>query len=139
MKTFKNNPELFFDLIGSSIEDDFFRNFQLEFDSTIISREHQDYNSILYKEDGLNVIVKDGKVNSIKFYLSPNPICQIYHGKVVNNLSSIIDETKITKMDDYKRIPNSDPSRFVNEYKLNQVIVSFDSMTGEMLTVSICK
>ena len=144
MNSFQATPSLFFDLLGINTENQLFKQFQSEFDSTIIRRENTnnstskkyDYD-LLYKEKGIYLNILNDEVISVKFYLSPNPICQIYQGKVVNELSPIIDETKITRIADYKRSPNSDPNRLTNDYVLENVSVSFDSMTGEMLYVEI--
>ncbi|WP_413533922.1 hypothetical protein [Empedobacter brevis] len=134
---FEFNPNQYFSLIGKSVNDDLFQSFQEEFESEVSERNIFQGKIILYKEKGLSVKIVDEIITSIKFYLSPNPICKTYEGKIIFGLQRITDETQIRKDENYKRIKDNDPNRLTNSYKRENCVFSFDSMTGEFLTIEL--
>lgn len=144
MNSFQANPDLFLQLIGQSIEDDLYKKFQKEFESPIYSRENfvetspktYDYD-VLYKEKGIYLTILNNEVASIKFYLSPNPVCTVYNGKIMYGLSSVVDETQATRKFDFTKKGNYNPNRLVSEYAKENVTIAFDSMTGEILYVEV--
>ncbi len=136
MNAFQSNPDLFLQLIGKSIQDKLFQDFQTEFTSPS-TQKLPNGQLYLYKEDGIAVKIVKDQINSIKFYLSPNPICNVYQGQNVFELKRITDETQIRKNDFYERVVNTDPNRLTNNYKRDSCLFSFDSMTGEFLLIEI--
>ena len=52
-------------------------------------------------------------------------------------LKRITDEIQIRKNELYERINNNDPNRLTNDYKRENCIFSFDSMTGEFLSIEV--
>lgn len=134
---FQANPNQYFSLIGKSMNDELFQSFQNEFESDISEQNIPQGKIVLYKEKGISVKIVDEMIVSIKFYLSPNPICKVYKGLNIFDLNRNIDETQVRKSNDYKRIINNDPNRLANDYCRLNCLFSFDSMTGEFLTIEI--
>ena len=134
---FQANPNQYFSLIGKSMNDELFQSFQTEFESDISEQNISQGKIVLYKEKGISVKIVDEMIVSIKFYLSPNPICKVYKGLNIFDLNRNIDETQVRKSNDYQRIINNDPNRLANDYCRLNCLFSFDSMTGEFLTIEI--
>ena len=134
---FQANPNQYFSLIGKSVNDELFQSFQTEFESDISEQNISQGKIVLYKEKGISMKIVDEMIVSIKFYLSPNPICKVYKGLNIFDLNRNIDETQVRKSNDYKRIINNDPNRLANDYCRLNCLFSFDSMTGEFLTIEI--
>lgn len=134
---FQANPNQYFSLIGKSVNDELFQSFQTEFESDISEQNISQGKIVLYKEKGISMKIVDEMIVSIKFYLSPNPICKVYKGLNIFDLNRNIDETQVRKSNDYKRIINNDPNRLANDYCRLNCLLSFDSMTGEFLTIEI--
>ena len=86
MESFQTNPDQFFLLIGKKKEDEIFKLFQKEFHSETSEQNIPQGKIVLYKEDGISVKIVDEMITSIKFYLSPNPICMVYEGQNIFNL-----------------------------------------------------
>ena len=137
MESFQTNPDQFFLLIGKKKEDEIFKLFQKEFHSETSEQNIPQGKIVLYKEDGISVKIVYEMITSIKFYLSPNPICMVYEGQNIFNLNRNVDETQVRKNDDYQIVINNDPNRLANDYSRLNCLFSFDSMTGEFLTIEI--
>lgn len=136
-KLFQDTPNQYFSLIGKSENDELFQSFQSEFDSDISEQNIVNGKILLYKNNGISIKIVEGIISEIKFYLSPNPISKVYEGQNVFELKRITDETQIRKNDLYTRIKNNDPNRLTNDYKRDNCLFSFDSMTGELLSIEI--
>ena len=144
MNSFQTNPDLFLQLLGQSIDDDLYQKFKEEFESSTFSRDNftekspktYDYD-VLYKEKGIYLTILNNKVASIKFYLSPNPVCTPYNGKTVNGLSAVVDETQAIRKFNFVKKGNYDPNHLISEYIKENITIAFDSMTGEILHVEI--
>lgn len=136
-KLFQDTPNQYFSLIGKSENDELFQSFQSEFDSEISEQNIVNGKILLYKNNGISIKIVEGIITEIKFYLSPNPISKVYEGQNVFELKRITDETQIRKNDLYTRIKNNDPNRLTNDYKRDNCLFSFDSMTGELLSIEI--
>lgn len=136
-KLFQDTPNQYFSLIGKSENDELFQSFQSEFDSDISEQNIVNGKILLYKNNGISIKIVEGIITEIKFYLSPNPISKVYEGQNVFELKRITDETQIRKNDLYTRIKNNDPNRLTNDYKRDNCLFSFDSMTGELLSIEI--
>lgn len=137
MNLFQTNPDYYFSLIGTTKEDELFQLFQTEFESEVSVQNIQQGKVILYKNKGIAVKIVENALVSIKFFLSPNPVCKVYEGKNVFNLNRITDETQVRKDEHYQRIKNEDPNRLTNKYIRANCLFSFDSMTGEFLSIEI--
>lgn len=137
MNTFQGNPNNYFSLIGKTENDDLFQSFQAELDSEIVEQHVTNEKTLLYKEKGISIKIVNGRISAIKFYLSPNPICKVYEGENIFELKRITDEIQIRKNELYERIHNNDPNRLTNDYKRENCIFSFDSMTGEFLSIEV--
>ncbi|WP_334125700.1 hypothetical protein [Empedobacter brevis] len=137
MNLFQTNPDYYFSLIGKTKENELFQLFQTEFESEVSVQNIQQGKVILYKNKGIAVKIIENTLVSIKFFLSPNPVCKVYEGKNVFNLNRITDETQVRKDEHYQRIKNEDPNRLTNKYRRANCLFSFDSMTGEFLSIEI--
>ena len=134
---FQANPNQYFSLIGKSENDELFQKFQSEFDSEISEQNVLNEKILLYKNEGISIKIVEGIIVVIKFYLSPNPISKVYEGQNIFDLNRNVDETHVRKSNDYQRIINNDPNRLANDYSRLNCLFSFDSMTGEFLTIEI--
>lgn len=134
---FQANPNQYFSLIGKSENDELFQKFQSELDSEISEQNVLNEKILLYKNEGISIKIIKGIIVAIKFYLSPNPISKVYEGQNIFELKRITDETQIRKNTLYTRVKNIDPNRLTNDYKRDNCLFSFDSMTGEFLFIEI--
>ena len=127
-------------LLGVRKEDNEFIQFETNLKGTAIlrilhaGRKDDDITEyeLLYKEDGILLTFLDERINKVKLYFAPTPICKPFKDEFVFGLSHISSENDIKKQFEFPKNLNQAPMRADNVYQFENCTVAFDAMTGEI-------